>query len=131
LDTPRGVVITVPDTDFNGAELKPAAATRVAQLVAPLASYPDLQVTVEGYSDSVAGVAMSQERADAARSALRRAGLPADRVTARGMGDARPVDSKNTESGREANRRVEIVISGGSIGSQPVWDKSYSIVPRQ
>ncbi len=131
LDTPRGIVVTVPDTDFNGAELKPAAAARVAQLAGPLAAYPDLQVTVEGYSDSVAGVAMSQERADTVRSALRRAGLQADRVTARGMGDARPVDSKNTELGREANRRVEVVISGGSIGSQPVWDKSYTILPKQ
>ncbi|HUA61834.1 MAG TPA: OmpA family protein [Verrucomicrobiae bacterium] len=130
LDTPRGIVVTVPDTDFNGGELKPGAAARVAQLVAPLASYPDLQVSVEGYSDSLMGVAMSQERADSVRSALTGAGMQADRVTARGMGDARPVDSKSTETGRQANRRVEIVISGNAIGTQPVWDKSYSVLPK-
>ena len=51
-------------------------------------------------------------------------------AAARGLGASRPLTSNGTESGRIANRRVEIVISGDAIGSIPFWDHTYSISQR-
>jgi flagellar motor protein MotB len=38
--------------------------------------------------------------------------VPADSLTAQGYGDARPVASNDTASGRFANRRIEFVVTG-------------------
>jgi len=131
LDTPRGIVVTVPDTDFNWSQLKPEAASLVAQVAGPLAAHAGLQIRVEGYWDSEDNaLPLSQERADNVRGTLLRAGIQADRISSEGMGGTRPIYSNATATGREANRRVEVVITGGSIGSLPVWDKPYTISPK-
>jgi hypothetical protein len=39
-------------------------------------------------------------------------------VTATGFGKSQPVASNDTASGRQQNRRVELVISGEIIGSE-------------
>jgi flagellar motor protein MotB len=54
-------------------------------------------------------------------------GLAANRCTARGLGDSRPLVSNSSAAGREQNRRVEIVISGDAIGTLPFWDRTYSL----
>jgi outer membrane protein OmpA-like peptidoglycan-associated protein len=46
------------------------------------------------------------------------AGLPADAVAVKGLGDADPVASNNTTDGRARNRRVEIIVSGEVIATQ-------------
>ncbi len=46
-------------------------------------------------------------------------------MSARGFGDSRPL-----AAGGSANRRVEIVIYGGAIGSLASWDRAYAIAPR-
>lgn len=50
---------------------------------------------------------------------------------ARSWGDSRPLASNASASGREQNRRVEIVISGNPIGDMPYWPKSYTLTPRR
>jgi hypothetical protein len=43
------------------------------------------------------------------------------------LGDAHPFGPNSTATGREANRRVEIVISGDPIGDLPFWDHPYAL----
>jgi outer membrane protein OmpA-like peptidoglycan-associated protein len=45
-------------------------------------------------------------------------GLAPGAVTAAGYGKDHPIASNEAESGRQQNRRVEIVISGRPIGEQ-------------
>lgn len=70
---------------------------------------------VEGHTDSTGIVAenleLSQRRADAVRGALIARGVASDRITARGMGSSRPIDTNQTSSGRARNRRIEIRVS--------------------
>jgi outer membrane protein OmpA-like peptidoglycan-associated protein len=70
---------------------------------------------VEGYTDSSgstdANLALSQRRADAVQSALISNGITPQRITTKGYGVEDPVASNDTKSGRQQNRRVEIVIS--------------------
>jgi outer membrane protein OmpA-like peptidoglycan-associated protein len=125
-DTPRGIVITIPDSGFSGANLLAAPLDeigRIAQILGPTT----LQVAVEGNTDNSATEAMSGRRAEAVRDELTTRGVPANRVTARGLGNSRLTTSNASEAGRIQNRRVEIVVSGSQIGDSPLWNRSYSL----
>ncbi|ACD18149.1 OmpA family protein [Paraburkholderia phytofirmans] len=71
------------------------------------------RLEVAGYSDNVGGeqanLQLSKQRANAVRAYLVKTGVPADSLLAQGYGQARPVASNDTASGRFANRRIEFV----------------------
>jgi outer membrane protein OmpA-like peptidoglycan-associated protein len=71
------------------------------------------KLEVAGYSDNVGGaqanLQLSKKRAEAVRAYLVKTGVPAESLVAQGYGDARPVASNDTASGRFANRRIEFV----------------------
>ncbi len=132
-DTPRGVIITVADVSFeperNG--LRPAGSAQLARIAAVLARYPGLTVNVEGYTDDRGSdredQIVSEQHAQAVRQALVGNGVAPQAVIAIGYGKSRPVVSNATTGGREENRRVEIVVSGPSIGQRALWDRTYSL----
>jgi outer membrane protein OmpA-like peptidoglycan-associated protein len=126
-DTPRGLVATVPNSAFNGGALNPDERTRVARIAAILVANPGLRVEVEGNSDTEQAAPLSWKRAEAVRLALVSAGVSPNAVTSRGLGNTRPLASNATPAGRDANDRVEIVISGDPIGSLPFWDHTYPL----
>jgi flagellar motor protein MotB len=119
-DTPRGLVVEIPDTDFQGAALRTDTASRLGRVAAVLASQPNLFIAVEGHGDRY-----SSERAMAVRDALIRAGAPAATMSARGFGNAHPLGPN-----AEQNRRVEITLSGDPIGSTAYWDRTYQVIPK-
>jgi flagellar motor protein MotB len=126
-DTPRGLVITLPEIVTTSAAL-PAHLRRVASAIAP---YKDVRIEVEGHSDREGDVSGTERRAESVRAALITAGVPAAVVMARGVGNERPRASNATASGRAQNRRIEIVIAGDAIGSVPTWGRTYSLSPAQ
>jgi flagellar motor protein MotB len=130
-DTPRGLVVTVPDRGFNGALLRGTSWDQVARVGALVASHPGLQINVEGHTDSEAAGTLTLRRAEVVRGVLVERGLATGSVSAREFGNARPLASNATARGREENRRVEIVISGDPIGSLPVWDRTYTLSQRE
>ena len=129
-DTPRGIVVTIPDQGFSGAALRTDYSERLARVAALLAAEQGLRATIEGSTDSAATESLAMKRAYEVRDAMSRGGLASSLVDARGLGASRPLTSNGTESGRIANRRVEIVISGSAIGDLPFWDHTYSISQR-
>lgn len=116
-ETARGYVITVGDVLFDTArsELKPGASSSVERLGTFLLQYPQRTVLVEGYTDNVGGTEFNQDlsarRADAVRNALVAQGVANTRIATRGYGEAYPVSSNASAEGRQANRRVEMVLS--------------------
>jgi flagellar motor protein MotB len=122
-DTPRGLVVTISDTDFSGSSVRGAAADKIARVSMIVAAQPGLRISVEGYSDSAAKQALSEGRAGAVRRVLTNNGLSAASVSSSGLGNSRPLGP----AGQEENSRVEIVISGDAIGSLPFWDRTYSL----
>ena len=129
-DTPRGLVVTIPDADFNGADLRGAATGQIARVAAMVGAKPGLRVEVEGHTDSASTEPLSWKRAEAVRNIMLGGGLPANAVSARGLGASRPLTSNASAAGRVENRRVEIVISGDPIGTMPFWDRSYTLSVR-
>ncbi len=130
-DTPRGLVVTVPDRAFSGAALRGNSLNDAARVGALVAAYPGLRVDVEGHTDAENTEALSSRRAAAVRDVLLAQGLPPNFVFSRGYGDSRPFVANTTEIGREQNRRVEIVISGDTIGNLPLWDNPYPLTGRR
>lgn len=120
-DTPRGLVVTLRDSDFSGDALRPAAADKLARVSAIVGRQPGLTVRVEGYSDTAARQSAAELRADMVSRALARDGVT-NPISAVGLGDSRPLGPPGEE-----NSRVEIVISGAPIGSVPTWDRTYSL----
>jgi outer membrane protein OmpA-like peptidoglycan-associated protein len=130
-DTPRGLVVVVGDADFRGATLRPEATDELSRVASIVVSQPGLHVAVEGYTDTDGSQQLSADRAAAVRNALVSGGFPAASVTSQGFGNSRPETSNDSEEGRIENRRVEIVISGDSIGSIPFWDRAYTLAPHR
>jgi len=127
-ETARGLIVNMSDVlfDFNKYTLKPEAREKLAKVSGILLSYPDLKVQVEGHTDSIGSdeynQKLSEQRAGGVRDYLVAQSVADSNVTARGFGKADPVADNSTDSGRAQNRRVELVVSGGSIGimqSQP------------
>jgi len=125
IDTPRGLVVTVPASAFNGRMLPPTVAGRLAQVSAAIAAHPELSVEVDDNGDG-----SNTARAEAVRAVLMESGVRAGAISVRSLSNSRPIASNATAAGRELNRRVEIAISGETIGNMPYWDRSYSLVPR-
>jgi flagellar motor protein MotB len=129
-DTPRGLVVTLPDATFSGPAMQGRVRERVALLAAIVAANPGLRVEVEGHTDSAPAETLAWKRAESVRGVLIGAGLSGAAVTARGLGATRPLTSNASAAGRIENRRVEIVISGDPIGDLPFWDRAYTISRR-
>ena len=124
--TDRGMVVTLGDLlfDTGRAQLNPGGRRVVDRLAEFMKAYPQRRVSVEGFTDSVGDAAANQElsdqRAAAVRLALIDRGIDPARIDARGYGEEYPVASNGNATGRQMNRRVEIVISdvNGMIGSR-------------
>jgi len=75
---------------------------------------PGATVYVDSYCDPTGGERLNQElskeRAAAVAGYLKAHGIPADRIVARGFGATNFVASNATHSGREQNRRIELVL---------------------
>jgi outer membrane protein OmpA-like peptidoglycan-associated protein len=116
--TDRGLVLTLGDVlfDTGKAQLNAGAARTLDQLTQFLTEHPDRRVQIDGFTDSVGtdsyNLDLSQRRADAVKSALESRGIAAIRIETQGYGKSFPVASNTDASGRQLNRRVEIVIGG-------------------
>lgn len=106
---------------FNQATLKPEARIRLAKVAGILLAHPDLHLQTEGFTDSIGSdeynLQLSRRRAAAVRDFLISQGVQPGSIETQGYGKADPIASNATEAGRALNRRVDLVVSGASIGS--------------
>jgi outer membrane protein OmpA-like peptidoglycan-associated protein len=126
-DTPRGLVVTMPDSAFSGEILRTPSSEQLGRVSAIVMRHPGLKIAVEGHSSSASDEAMARRRAEEVRATLTGNGLSSAAVTSQGFGNSRPITSNATAQGRVENSRVEIVISGESLGTVPFWDRTYSL----
>ncbi len=121
-ETARGLIVNMSDVLFDTGKytLKPDAQVKLARVSGILLAYPGLKLQVEGYTDNVGGETfnqkLSEQRAQAVGDFLVSQGVPQANLTATGFGMADPVADNSTASGRAENRRVQMVVTGNSIG---------------
>jgi len=122
-DSARGLIVSMSDVLFDTGQfsLKSGAREKLAKVAGILIAYPGLNIEVGGYTDNVGGDAMNQKlsenRASAVLKYLVEQGVTTNSVSSKGFGNTSPVASNETSSGRQENRRVELVVSGDAIGS--------------
>jgi len=122
-DSARGLIVSMSDVLFDTGKysLKPGAREKLAKVAGILLAYPGLNIAVGGYTDNVGGDDMNQKlsenRAGSVRDYLVAQGVTSNSVGATGFGNTSPVASNDNASGRQENRRVELVVSGELIGS--------------
>ena len=122
-DSARGLIVSMSDVLFDTGKysLKPGAREKLAKVAGILLAYPGLDIQVGGYTDNVGSDEMNQtlseNRAGSVRDYLVQQGVLTNSVSARGYGNTLPVASNDNSSGRQQNRRVELLVSGEAIGS--------------
>ena len=122
-DSARGLIVSMSDVLFDTGKysLKPGAREKLAKVAGILLAYPGLDIAVGGYTDNVGGDAMNQtlseNRAGSVRDYLVQEGVATNSVSAKGFGNTLPVASNDNASGRQQNRRVELLVSGDAIGT--------------
>jgi outer membrane protein OmpA-like peptidoglycan-associated protein len=115
--TERGWILTLGAEQLfdAGATLKPGAQRPLDNLAEFLRKHPERGIAIEGFTDSLgpkdASERLSERRAQALKFALVQRGIEPHLIDARGYGASFPVASNATETGRQQNRRVEIVLS--------------------
>lgn len=126
--TARGLVVNLPGISFDTgkATLKPATRVTVGKLAGILLMIPELNIRVEGYTDSTGRAAtnrkLSADRARNVADLLREQGIAGERMVSEGYGSDNPVAPNTTAEGRAKNRRVEIIVAEGAIEAAPKGD---------
>ena len=114
-DTDRGMVLTLGDVLFDTGEssLKSGARHNIERVASFLRSYPERRLTIEGHTDDTGdedfNYDLSVERAYSVRAALVSLGIDISRIQAAGFGENMPIASNTIASGRQQNRRVELI----------------------
>jgi OOP family OmpA-OmpF porin len=101
--------------DFDKSTIKKGYYQDIDNLAGVMKQYPDLNVVIEGHTDSIGSDAynekLSRERADAVKNYMvEKNGIDANRIKAIGFGEKQPVASNDTSEGRAQNRRVEAAV---------------------
>ncbi|MEZ4976426.1 MAG: OmpA family protein [Flavobacteriaceae bacterium] len=98
--------------DTGKSSIKPQSEKVLADIVAILKEYPNAKFTVEGHTDSVGSEktnqSLSEARALSVKEYLVANGVDEFRLSSKGYGESKPIDSNKTAAGRANNRRVEI-----------------------
>jgi outer membrane protein OmpA-like peptidoglycan-associated protein len=103
------------------SHLSPDGVRKIDAIAAALLKHPGDRVTVLEYTDNtgsdVRNLKLSQRRADALKGELVKQGVPLDKVTAVGKGDADPLVGNDTAENRSKNRRVVLEITTSSAAA--------------
>ncbi|MEM6729395.1 MAG: OmpA family protein, partial [Pseudomonadota bacterium] len=86
----------------------------ITAIATVLKGCPEFEIVIEGHTDSqgreVMNLSLSQERAEAVVEALRAERVAWTGLYPRGFGETQPIAENDTETGREANRRIEFTL---------------------
>ncbi|RYM34866.1 hypothetical protein ERX46_05685 [Brumimicrobium glaciale] len=100
--------------DVGQATLRSESNAELDRLVKLLKDVPSLKVEISGHTDNTGSSSindkLSQNRADAVVVYLKGKGISAGRLSAKGYGSSKPMESNNNSQGRQENRRTEFEI---------------------
>jgi len=112
----KGEVFIIKNLHFatNKTRILPTSEEALNDLYKYLSSNPQIRIKIIGHTDNVgkdaANQKLSEGRATAVKQDLMERGITAERIEAEGRGESQPIDTNDTEEGRQNNRRVEIEI---------------------
>jgi len=116
-ESARGVIVSLSGIlfDVGKATLKPASQLTVAKLAGILMVFPNMNLSIEGYTDSTGSadlnMRLSMDRARSVYEFLMTQGISNNRMKYQGFGPENPVAPNDSEANRAKNRRVEVVLT--------------------
>ena len=116
-ETARGVIVSLSGIlfDVGKATLIPVSQLSVAKLAGILMVFPNMNLSVEGFTDSTGSnelnMRLSTDRARSVYEFLMGQGISNSRMKYQGFGPDNPVAPNDTEANRSKNRRVEVVLT--------------------
>jgi outer membrane protein OmpA-like peptidoglycan-associated protein/tetratricopeptide (TPR) repeat protein len=100
--------------DTKKTDLKPASITELDNVVRLMNENPNMKILISGFTDNVGKPAdnlkLSTGRAVAVVNYLVAKGLKKERLSFKGLGEAKPIATNDTEEGRALNRRTELSV---------------------
>ncbi|PCI77749.1 MAG: hypothetical protein COB20_07495 [SAR86 cluster bacterium] len=110
--------------DFDRSEVKSEYFSEIEEVVDFMARFPDVDIELEGHTDSrgteVYNLDLSDRRVAAVRQVMiDRFNVQASRVSSRGFGESQPVASNESDAGRAENRRVMTVLINTTESYRP------------
>ena len=101
--------------DTNKATIRPESDGVLTAVLDILKGHPEIKkVSVEGHTDNRGArfynIGLSKRRAASVVKWLTSRGIDKGRLTSNGFGPDKPIDTNDTEDGRQNNRRVEFNI---------------------
>jgi outer membrane protein OmpA-like peptidoglycan-associated protein len=101
--------------EINKAKLNKKSFLELDALTTYLQSEPTALILIEGHTDnrgdSVQNKLLSLKRANTIATYLMSKGIATNRISTKGLGDTKPIDSDNTEEARTKNRRTSFTIA--------------------
>ena len=129
IETSRGVSIEINDSILfsPGQALLQPPLVKAMQGIAEVLAPTDFPVIIEGHTDNVpirnaqfpSNWELSAVRATTVLRLFADAGVAAERLTAIGYADTRPVEPNLLADGRARNRRVDIVVMAPAASTSP------------
>ncbi len=117
-----GMLVRLDETALRFEPGRSSLPVDARQALAPLARFlldhPEQVALLRGHTDSTgasdANLALAAARAESVREMLMALGVPADRLPMEGVGDAEPIADNGSVTGRQRNRRVDILLRGAA-----------------
>ncbi len=113
----EGILITFDSGllfDFDAYNLRSETKANIEKLSETLKKYDDTNILIEGHTDNTGEDAynqkLSENRADAVENYIVAQGIADSRITTKGYGETQPLDSNESEAGKQKNRRVDVAI---------------------
>jgi len=93
--------------------IKPSSYATLKKLVKMLEEYPTTEITIAGHTNSKgtneSNQVLSERRAEAVKNYLISKGVKRYRLSSKGYGEEKPINTSNNEEAWSLNRRVEII----------------------
>jgi outer membrane protein OmpA-like peptidoglycan-associated protein/tetratricopeptide (TPR) repeat protein len=100
--------------DFDKATIRPESQSELTRLVKLLKDNPALKIELGSHTDNLGSDVYNQKLSDTRSKSvvdfLIGKGIPASRLVAKGYGETMPLETNETEEGRQSNRRTEFKI---------------------
>ncbi len=100
--------------DFDKATIRPESANELDRLIKLLNENPTLKIELGSHTDSKGSddynMKLSDNRSKSVVAYLITKGISAGRLVAKGYGETKPIDTNDTDAGRQNNRRTEFKI---------------------
>ena len=115
----RSTLEAMVNFDYDESAITSQAEQVLRGKIPILRNSPTVRIRMEGHADERGSteynLALGSRRAESVRAFLAGFGISADRFTATSFGEDRPLVNRSDEAAWARNRRVEFVITGGTI----------------